>query len=206
MPGTTFAINGFLVAPTADTGFVRTFTNNGTITRKQWQAAASISSAPAPGPVNITRVRESRALPGAPLFSVDFDSVGGVNLSGAANNLITVRVDLFTGNVTGSAKITRTRCTAVQVQESCKSATRPTPRKQARSMPRLHSTWVREDRSIIYLRTTTSYTTGGEINPARTLTTMTVDNNVTSLNIARRKHYRHRCNDADQRVRLYRKR
>lgn len=180
-PGTTFAINGFLVAPTAEAGATRTFTNNGTITgntagsRLYWLGTGAGSG----------HIYTGSGIAGttvAPLLSVDFDSVNGVNLSGAASNLITNRVILFTGNVTGSAKL------ELGVGGASTGTTQIGNTTTATNAGVFDGPFTFNlgtgGQVASYLRTTTSYTTGGEVNiPNRTLTTMTVDNNVTSLNI-----------------------
>jgi hypothetical protein len=180
-PGTTFAINGFLVAPTAESGATRTFTNNGTITgntagsRLYWLGTGAGSG----------HVYTGSGIAGttvAPLISVDFDSVNGVNLTGAASNLITNRVILFTGNVTGAAKL------ELGVGGASTGTTQIGNTTTATNAGVFDTPFTFNlgtgGQVTSYLRTTTSYTTGGEINPARTLTSMSVDNNVTSLNIA----------------------
>jgi hypothetical protein len=181
LPGATFAINGFLVAPTADVGFVRTFINSGTITGNLAGSRLYFLGTGA-GSGNIYTGPGVAGTVAAPILSLDFDSPAGTDLSGAANQLIVSRVDLFTGNVTGSAKITLgvggVSSSAVQVGlggAPTNAGTFDTP---------FTFNLGTGGQTDLYLRTTTSYTTGGEINPARTLTAMTVDNNVTSLNIA----------------------
>ena len=179
--GTTFALNGFLVAPTADPGFVRTFTNNGTITGNIAGSRLYFLGTGA-GSGNIYTGSGIAGTVALPILSLDFDSVAGTDLSGAANQLIVSRVDLFTGNVTGSSKITLgiggASASTVQIglgAAPSNAGTFDTP---------FTFNLGTGGQTNLYLRTTSSYTTGGEINPARLLTAMTVDNNVSSLNIA----------------------
>ena len=179
--GATFAINGFLVAPTAETGFIRTFTNNGTVTGNVAGSRLYFLGLGA-GSGHIYTGSGINGAVATPLLSLDFDSPAGVDLSGAANNIITSRVILFTGNVTGAAKITLGVGGASTGVVQIGNTTTPT---NAGTFDTPFTFNLGTGGQInSYLRTTTSYTTGGEINPARTLTTMTVDNNVTSLNIA----------------------
>lgn len=180
-PGTTFAINGFLVAPTAEGGLTRTFTNNGTITgstagsRLYWLGQGA-------GAGHVYTGAGTAGAVATPLASVDFDSVNGVDLSAAANNLITNRVILFTGNVTGAGNLELGVGGASTGTTQIGNTTTPT---NAGTFDAPFTFNLGTGGQVTsYLRTTTSYTTGGEINPARTLTSMTVDNNVTSLNIA----------------------
>lgn len=177
-PGTTLALNGFLVAPAFASTLPLTVTNNGTITGNTTGSRLYfLSSGPAVTYTG-TGIAGTTALP---LLSVDFDAVGGVGLGGATNNLITNRVILFTGSVTGANKIELgvggTSTGTVQIGNTTTATNAGTF-----DAPFTFNLGTGGQVNS-YLRTTTSYTTGGEINPARTLTAMTVDNNVSSLNI-----------------------
>jgi hypothetical protein len=180
-PGTTYAINGTFNIIHADPGFIRTFTNNGTITGNLAGSRFYFLGVSA-GSGNIYTGSGIAGTVAAPLLSLDFDSFAGVDLSGAANNIITSRVIMFTGNVTGSGKITLgvggVSTGVVQIGNTT------TPTNAGVFDTPFTFNLGTGGQTNSYLRTTTSYTTGGEINPARTLTSMTVDNNVTSLNIA----------------------
>ncbi len=96
--GTTFAINGFLVAPF---GGATSFVNDGDVTGN------TASSRLYFGATNAMSVSGSGTfgLTGSPLQSVDFDSAAGVTLN-QANQIITLRTIMFRGNVTNSNKIT----------------------------------------------------------------------------------------------------
>jgi hypothetical protein len=183
--GTTFALGtgttGFLVAPTAEGGATRTFTNNGTITGNLTGSRLYFLGTGA-GSGHIYTGAGIAGTTVAPLLSVDFDSVNGVDLSGAANNLITNRVILFTGNVTGAGNLELGVGGASTGTTQIGNTTTPT----AAGIFDAPFTFNLGTGGQVasYLRTATSYTTGGEVNPLRNLTTMTVDNNVTSLNIA----------------------
>ena len=174
-PGTTFAINGFLVAPTAQGGFTRTMTNNGTITGNIANSRLYFLGQGAGSNMIYTGTGIAGTV-GAPLISVDFDSVGGTALGGAANNLITARVILFTGNVSGSGKL---EC-GVGGASTCTTQIGNTTTATAAGTFDAPFTFNLGTGGQVasYLRTTTPYSTGGEVNPARTLTTMNVDPNV----------------------------
>jgi hypothetical protein len=180
-PGTTYAINGTFNIIHADPGFIRTFTNNGTITGNLAGSRFYFLGVSA-GSGHIYTGSGIAGTVAAPLLSLDFDSFAGVDLSGAANNIITSRVIMFSGNVTGSGKITLgvggVSTGIVQVGNTT------TPSNAGVFDAPFTFNLGTGGQTNSYLRTTTSYTTGGEINPARLLTSMSVDNNVSSLNIA----------------------
>jgi hypothetical protein len=180
-PGTTYAINGTFNIIHADPGFIRTFTNNGTITGNLAGSRFYFLGVSA-GSGHIYTGSGIAGTVAAPLLSLDFDSFAGVDLSGAANNIITSRVILFSGNVTGAGKITLGVGGVSTGVTQIGNTTTPT------NVGTFDAPFTFNlgtgGQVTSYLRSTTSYTTGGEINPARTLTSMTVDNNVSSLNIA----------------------
>lgn len=179
--GSTMNLGGFLVAPTAEGGVTRTFTNNGTLTgNTAGSRLYFLGQGAGSGHVYTgTGIAGTTALP---LLSVDFDSVNGVSLGGAANNLITNRVIMFTGSVTGASKLELGVGGASTGVVQIGNTTTPTAAGTF-DVPFTFNLGT-GGQTASYLRTTTSYTTGGEVNPARTYTTMAVDNNVTSLNIA----------------------
>ena len=177
-PGSTLALNGFLVAPAFASTLPLTVTNNGTITGNITGSRLYFSSQGPAVTYTGTGIAGTTALP---LLSVDFDSGGGVGLSGATNNLITNRVILFNGSVTAANKLELGVGGASTGTVQIGNTTIPT-NAGTFDVPFTFNLGT-GGQVASYLRTTTTYTTGGEINPARTLTAMTVDNNVSSLNI-----------------------
>ena len=111
-----------------------------------------------------------------PLQSVDFDSTGGVTFNaGTTNNLITSRIIIFTGNITNANKLTLgvggTSIGTVQIGNT-------TTATNAGAFDVAPTFNLGSGGEVIsYLRTTNARTTGGEINPTRTLTSMTYDDN-----------------------------
>jgi hypothetical protein len=166
-PGTTLNLNGFLFAQVGPT-----LVNNGTISGNTASSRLYFAGG-SPQTYSGSGVAGTVALP---LQSLDFDSTGGVTFSpSTTNNLITNRVILFTGNVTNSNKITLgvggTSTATVQVGNT----TTPTNAGSFDVAPTFNLGTGGE--VISYLRTTTARTTGNEINPVRTLTSMTYDDN-----------------------------
>jgi hypothetical protein len=173
-PGATLAINGFLAAPTAEFGNTRTFTNNGTITGNLVGSRFYFLGLGA-GSGHIYTGTGVAGTTASPLLSVDFDSVNGVSLGGATNNLITNRVILFTGNVTGANKLELGVGGASIGTTQVGNTTTPT-NAGTFDVPFTFNLGT-GGQVASYLRTTNSYATGNEINPTRTLTSMTYDDN-----------------------------
>lgn len=179
-PGTTFALNGFLVAPTS-TGQAANVINNGTITGNT--AGSRLYFLNQGGPAITYSGAGIAGTTASPLASVDFD--GGTStttLSGASPNLVTLRVILFSGSVAGANKLEcgvggASTCT-VQIGNTTTGTAVGTF-----DQPLTFNLGT-GGQVASYLRAATTYTTGGEVNPTRILTTMTVDNNVSSLNIS----------------------
>lgn len=179
-PGATLALNSQLVAVAFAGTVPLTVTNNGAITGTTAGSRLYFASA---GPGVTYTGTGTAGTTGAPLASVDFDAgTATVALGSAANQLITGRVILFSGNVTGSNKLTLGDGGATTGVTQIGNTTTATA-VGTFDVPFTFNLGT-GGQVASYLRTTTTYSTGGEINPARTLTSMSVDNNVTSLNIA----------------------
>jgi hypothetical protein len=110
-----------------------------------------------------------------PLQSVDFDSTGGVTFNSAVNNLITNRTILFTGSVTNANKLTLgvggTSIGTVQIGNTT------TPTNAGSFDVPLTFNLGTGGEVISYLRTTNARTIGSEVNPTRTLASLTYDDN-----------------------------
>lgn len=178
-PGTTFAINGFLVAPTSTVASVNVV-NNGTITGSTGSSRLYFLNTGGPAiTYSGTGIAGTTA---APLLSVDFD--GGAtttSLGGATNNLITARVILFSGSVSGSDNLECgvggvSICTT-QIGNTSAGAATPV----GTFLQPITFNLGTGGQVASYLRTTTPYTSGGnEMNPTRTLASMTIDPNTIS--------------------------
>ena len=166
--GAAVALNGFAVA------FGGSVVNDGTITgnsagsRFYWTGVTA--SAPTYSGSGIAGTAAS------PLASIDLDSAGGVDFSGAVNNLVTSRVVLYTGNVYGAGKLTLgtggTSACTVQVGNTAA----PTDA-GAFDEPLVFNPGT-GGQHVFYLRTTTAArSAGNEINPSRVLASLTYDNN-----------------------------
>ena len=165
-PGTTLNLNGFVFVPVGANLF-----NNGTISGNTAGSRLYFAGAN-PQQYGGSGVAGTNALP---LQSVDFDSTGGVTFqSGTVNNLITNRINMFRGNVTNSNKITLGiggTSTGV-IQMGVAAATAPAGSFDVAPTFNLGS----GGQIMIYAQETTGRTTGVEINPARSLTRMSLDN------------------------------
>jgi hypothetical protein len=165
--GAALALNGFAVA------FGGNVVNDGTITgnivgsRFYWTGLSD----PAP-----TYSGSGIAgTPVSPLASIDLDSAGDVDFSGAVNNLVTSRVVLYTGNVDGAGKLTLgaggTSACTVQIGNTAA----PTDAGAFDEPPVFNP--GTGGQHVFYLRTTTAArSTGNEINPSRVLASLTYDN------------------------------
>jgi Carboxypeptidase regulatory-like domain/Fibronectin type III domain/Domain of unknown function (DUF4214) len=110
----------------------------------------------------------------APLSSMSFDNALGVTLSGV-NQIPTLRVNLFTGNVTNANKITLGNAAATTGTVQVGNTTTPTNAGSFDVAPVFNL--GTGGQILSYLRTTLSRTTGFEVNPTRTLTSLTYDDN-----------------------------
>jgi CSLREA domain-containing protein len=166
-PGTTLNLNGFLFAQLG-----ANLVNNGTILGNT--AGSRLYFA---GSVPQTYSGSGVAgTTGLPLQSVDFDSTGGVTFNaGTTNNLITNRIIIFTGNITNANKLTLGVGGSSTGTVQIGNTTTPTNAGSFDVTPTFNLGTGGE--VISYLRTTNARTTGAEINPSRTLTSMTYDDN-----------------------------
>jgi hypothetical protein len=146
-----------------------TFTNNGTLTGNGASSNFNWSLTTAPvtytGTGNVT----------APLTIMSFQADQGVTFNPAVNNVVVNAVRLFSGNVTNSNKITLgnggSTTGIVQIGNT------PAPSAPGSFDVPFTFNLGTGGQTISYLRTTASRTTGPEINPTRTLTSMTYDDN-----------------------------
>jgi hypothetical protein len=109
------------------------------------------------------------------LTSFDIDNALGVTIDPASTNIVTTRVIMFTGNLTNSNKITLGNSGATGGTVQIGNTTTPTAAGSF-DVPFTFNLGTGGE-TISYLRTSVSRTTGGEINPARTLVGMTYDDN-----------------------------
>lgn len=174
--GAALALNGFAVV------FRGNIVNDGVITgniagsRLYWARTAS-------GPSLNYSGSGIGGTAASPLASIEFDSEPGVDLSGAANNLVTGRVVLYTGDVTGSGKLTLgtggTSSGTVQVGNTA------TPTGAGAFDAPLVFNLGSGGQNIFYLRTTGALrVTGNEVNPARLLASLTFDNDSPGASLA----------------------
>ena len=110
----------------------------------------------------------------APMTSFELDNPLGLTLS-SSTQVITARVILFTGSVTGSGKITLGNGAATTGTIQIGNTTTPTIAGTFDAP--LTFNLGSGGEVISYLRTGGSRTTGGEINPTRTLFNLTYDDN-----------------------------
>jgi hypothetical protein len=168
-PGTTFALNGFLVATRGGT-----FTNNGTVTGtlsgSRFYFYDTIGT-----PLSYTGSGTAGTI-AAPLASVDFDSIGGMTFDPASSNLIVSRIALFRGNVTNTNKLTLgVGGTSIGTTQIGNNGAVPTSAGNFDVAPTFNL--GTGGQVAFYARTTTSRVTGIEINPTRSLTTLLYDDN-----------------------------
>ncbi|HEY6805578.1 MAG TPA: Calx-beta domain-containing protein, partial [Pyrinomonadaceae bacterium] len=146
-----------------------TLTNNGTLTGTG--ALSNLVFSLATAPVNYT----GSGVVTAPLTSISFQADQGVTISATSPNIVTAAVRLFTGNVTNANKLTLGNggSTSGVVQIGNTQAPSAAGSFDVPFTFNLGS----GGQTVSYLRTTTSRTTGPEINPTRNLTALTYDNN-----------------------------
>jgi hypothetical protein len=161
--GSRFALNGHLVA------FGKNIINNGTIdgtlasSRLYWAGNGVPSTYSGTG----TSV--------APLLSWDIDNALGVTIDPAVTNVVTRRIILFTGGLTNTNKLTLGNNDATAAVVQVGNTTTPTAAGNLDVAPTFDL--GAGGQTISYLRTTTSRTTGPEVNPTRTLNALTYDDN-----------------------------
>lgn len=167
-PGAALALNGFAAV------FRGNIVNDGVITgniagsRFYWARATA-------GPALTYSGSGAAGTAASPLASIEFDSVAGVDLSAAANNLVTSRVVLYEGDVTGSGRLTLGVGGAGSGTVQIGNATTPSSA-GVFDAPLVFNLGA-GGQSVFYLRTTGAIrTAGNEINPARLLTSLTYDN------------------------------
>jgi hypothetical protein len=113
----------------------------------------------------------------APMTSFDVDNALGVTLS-TTNQIVTARIILFTGNIMGANKFTLGNGGATTGTIQIGNTTTPLASGTFDAAPTFNL--GTGGQVISYLRTSASRTTGPEVNPTRTLTTMTYDDNDTT--------------------------
>jgi len=148
----------------------QTMTNNGTLThngassRFYWFGAG----------LGVAQTYTGTGVTTAPMTSFEFDNPLGVTLS-STNQVITNRVILFTGNITGANKLTLGNGGATTGIVQIGNTTTPLASGTFDLAPTFNL--GTGGQVISYLRTTASRVTGPEVNPGRALTTMTYDDN-----------------------------
>src|SRR6185436_7946856 len=163
--GATMVLNGFTLLQIGTT-----FTNNGTL-----NGTAASSTLYFAGSTAQTYTGSGTTT--APMTSLEVDNALGLTLS-STNNVITSRVVLFTGSVTNANKITLGNGGSTIGTVQIGNTTTPTAAGTF-DVP-LTFNLGSGGEVISYLRTTASRSTGGEINPTRTLASLTYDDNNTS--------------------------
>jgi hypothetical protein len=167
--GAALALNGFAVA------FGGNVVNDGVITGSIAGSRFYWTGVNGPSPTYSGSGIAGTAA--SPLASIDLDSAGGVDFSGAVNNLVTSRVVLYTGNVYGAGKLTLgtggTSACTVQIGSTS------TPSDAGAFDGPLVFNQGTGGQHVFYLRTTTATrSAGNEINPSRVLASLTYDNDV----------------------------
>jgi hypothetical protein len=150
-----------------------TVTNNGTLTatnvnKRLYWAGSTAQTYTGTGVVT------------APLNSFEVDNALGVALS-STNQVPVTRIILFTGGITGANKFTLGNGGATSGTIQIGNGAAPTAAGTFDAAPTFNLGTGGE--IIFYLRTTADRNTGPEINPARTLSAMTVDPNGNNLNL-----------------------
>ena len=160
--GATMVLNGFTLQQIGTT-----FTNNGTLNGTAANSALYFSGTAA-------QTYAGTGTTTAPLANFGVDNALGLTLS-STNNVIASRVVLLTGSVTNSNKITLGNGDSTTGTVQIGNTTTPTAAGSF-DVPLTFNLGTGGE-IVSYLRTTTSRTTGGEINPTRTLTNLTYDDN-----------------------------
>jgi hypothetical protein len=161
--GSDFRLNGHLVGVTGN--IINNGTLNGTVasSRLYFLGAGSAQTYSGTG----TSI--------APLISFEVDNPLGVTIDPAVTNIVTRRIVLFTGGVTNSNKLTLGNGDATVSTFQAGNSSTPTAAGTLDVPPVFNLGTGGQSNS--YMRTTASYTTGNEINPTRTLVTLTYDDN-----------------------------
>jgi hypothetical protein len=163
--GSQFQLNGNLVAITGNV------TNNGIIdgsvaSSRLYFAGSTAQTYSGTGTAGTVAL---------PLQSLDMDTSGGLTIApSTTNNIITLRINMFRGNVTNSNKITLGvggTSTGI-IQMGVAGATQPTGSFDVAPTFNLGT----GGQIMVYAQETATRTTGFEINPTRILTSMSVDN------------------------------
>jgi len=158
-PGTTLTFNGFLLSI-----FGPTFTNNGTVigttnnSRLYWQGSAS-QTYTGTGMVNPV------------VFSFEVDNPLGVTIDPSVANIGVRRIILFNGGVTNSNRLTLGNGDATV--NTIQIGNTPTATAPGSFDVPLTFNLGTGGQTISYLRSATSRTTGNEVNPGRTLVSLT---------------------------------
>ncbi|HEX8649375.1 MAG TPA: Calx-beta domain-containing protein [Pyrinomonadaceae bacterium] len=146
-----------------------TLTNNGTLTANGassnfvWFLTTSPQSYTGSGTVT------------SPMTNFAMQADMGLTIDQASPNIVCTAIRLFSGSVTGSNKLTLGTGGASTGVVQIGNTTTPTAAGTF-DVPLTFNLGTGGE-TISYLRTTTSRTTGGEVNPTRTLTSMTYDDN-----------------------------
>jgi Fibronectin type III domain/FG-GAP-like repeat len=117
----------------------------------------------------------------APITSFELDNLNGLTLS-TTNQIPTLRVILFNGGITGAGKLTLGNGGATAGTFQIGNTTTPTAAGTLDAAPTFNLGTGGE--VINYLRTTTDRNTGPEIQPSRSITTLSVDPNGINVNLA----------------------
>ena len=166
--GATMVLNGFTLQQIG-----ATFTNNGTLNGTAANSALYFLGSAA-------QTYAGTGTTTAPLANFEVDNALGLTLS-STNNVIASRVILFTGSVTNSNKITLGNGGSTTGTVQIGNTTTPTAAGSF-DVP-LTFNLGSGGEVISYLRTTSSRSTGGEVNPTRSLTTFTYDDNDATHNL-----------------------
>lgn len=111
----------------------------------------------------------------APMTSLELQDDIGLTISPASLNIVVSRIILFSGGITNANKLTLGNGAATTGTVQIGNTTTPTAAGTF-DVPLTFNLGT-GGQVLSYLRTTSARTTGGEINPARTLTTFTYDDN-----------------------------
>ncbi|HEV7570347.1 MAG TPA: fibronectin type III domain-containing protein [Thermoanaerobaculia bacterium] len=161
--GATFNIGNMLLLMAG-----ASFTNNGTLTANGASSNFIWFDTGSAVPQTYT----GNGVVTAPITTMSFQNAGGVTLS-STNPVITNRVNLFAGNISGANKITLGAGGATTAIVQIGNTTTPTAAGTFDSPPGFNLGTGGE--IISYLRTTAPRVTGPEINPARVLTNFSFD-------------------------------
>ncbi len=161
--GSTFVINGqscFIYGPT--------FTNNGTLTgtaaSTRFYFAGGLGATTYAGTGTVT----------TPLLAFEVDNVAGVTLAPSVNPIVTLRVNDFSGGITGSGKLTvgSGGTTAAVIQLGTSSPTQVVSGFDAPPVFNPGTGGV----SLLYAPELTGRATGNEMPPSRTLNLLSISN------------------------------